>query len=139
MVSVDTLRKTWLLNDLDPTELKALADACVETTVSPGKSVLAKDQKNDSLWIVAKGNVAVQDKDNSGVLRRVAELKEGDIFGEMSWLDGQAASTWVTAGADCVLLRISFEDFNAILNQYLEAQVQVLKKFAINLSQRLRG
>jgi len=134
----DVLRNSWLFSTLDREELDALAAAGAELPLAAGDVVLTKDKPNDSLYFVIQGEVQVKSGPKSP--SSIAVLREGDVFGEMSWLDGQPASSWVVCGTPkATLYRVPFVKLDAMLSRFPEAHVQVLRKFAINLSYRLRG
>ena len=133
------LTRNWLLSDLMPNEVDQLVKAVAVTNVSPGQMIIEKGKPNDSLWIVAEGKLGIQIKDKSGKDVIVAELSEGECVGEMSWLDGHPASASTVAMGPVRVLRIRFADFEKFLGAHSEAHIQILRKFAINLSHRLRG
>lgn len=134
------LTSTWLLSDLMPQEAEALAKFASLLSLNPGICLIESGKSNDSLWIIVSGRVGVKVKTPQGTEAQVAELREGDIVGEMSWLDGHPASaTTVVLDSGTQVLRIPFSGFEKFLGKHPEAHIQVLRKFAINLSHRLRG
>jgi len=135
----ELIANTWLLRDLNPEEIDALLPLIKRGSAGMGAPILEQNKKNDALWIIVKGEVGVQ-KTGAAAGEYVARLREGDLFGEMSWLDGQPASvTLVAAGAGTELLRLSFRDFDSFLWERPDAHINILRKFAINLSHRLRS
>ena len=60
-------------------------------------------------------------------------LSEGDFFGEMSILDGQARSATVVAIDDADLLVIRRDDFLKMLKEYPQIAINLLKELAMRL------
>jgi CRP/FNR family cyclic AMP-dependent transcriptional regulator len=136
------LTRTWLLRDLTQKEVDALWAVTLPLRVDPGTLLIEAGKPNDSLWIICDGKIAIGFPIVGPAKKEekiVAELGEGDICGEMSWLDGQPASANTRALEHSQILRIRFSDFEKFLGKFPEAHIGVLRKFAINLSHRLRG
>ncbi len=130
------LTESWLFSNLAPNELAALSRIAQQAAFKKGDFVLRESTANDSLWIIAEGQVGVF-KQNESQAR--ATLNPGDLFGEMSWLDGFPASSSIRVESErCVLLRISFKALDDYLANAPDLHVQLLRRFAINLSHRLR-
>ena len=132
------LTQNWLLQDLTATESDTLKEYTTPLRYESGKTLIEAGKKNDSLWIIASGKVDIVDArlDPPKIL---ASLGQGEIFGEMSWLDGQVASASTVAFEHTQVLRIRFQDFDAFLSKFPDAHIGILRKFAINLSHRLRS
>lgn len=129
----------WLLADLMDDEVKKLEQFVSEVIVRTNSLLIEGGKANDSLWIVGEGKLAVRVKGANGEPLTVAELGDGELVGEMSWLDGQPASATTVAVIESRMLRIKFSDFDKFLWAHPDAHIQILRKFAINLSHRLRG
>ena len=127
----EILMQTWLFNELTPAECQTLLDESSELRIPPGFTLTEKGWKNDAIRIVIDGEVGLPNSDY--------RLKEGDMFGEMSWLDGQEASATLVAATEVTLLSIPHAGMDRFLARHPDAHIQVLRKLAINLSHRLRG
>lgn len=133
------LTANWLLSDLMPDEAARLYKHALLLTMNAGTSLITANKPNDSLWIIVSGRVGVIAQNDKGVESQVAELLEGDLAGEMSWLDGHPASaSTVVLDQGTQVLRITFHEFEKFLGTHPDAHIQILRKFAINLSHRLR-
>lgn len=129
------LQNSWLFSDLNFDELTQLAAISSSEKFPDKMTLLQAGQKNDSLWVLVHGQVSVHKKIGE---KAVATLEAGDIFGEMSWLDGNPASSFIVAQGPCEVLRLRFQKLNDFLDGNPELHIQILRKFAINLSHRLR-
>jgi len=134
----DLLSKTWLLRDLSADEATLLAQFAEKKVCQSGLRILQKGQKNDFLWIIRKGEVEVLVEVKPHEEKVLATLGSGDIFGEMSWLDGGPASSTLRAIRDVEAYRIPFKNLDKFLWDLPDVHINILRKFAINLSHRLR-
>ncbi len=68
----------------------------------------------------------------------IATLGPGKIFGEMSVIDGSPRSADAEASTETILMALSKEDFDRLLNDKPSLGAKMLKKIAISMSHRLR-
>ncbi len=105
-----------------------------EMSFAKGEKILKEDDKDFGAYRILSGKVEVTKKcDDNDV--SLAELEEGDIFGEMSLIDGQPHSATVTAVTDVECL---FIDKVAFENE-VEESSPIVREMIKALSQRLRG
>lgn len=78
--------------------------------VKRGEVLIAEGQASDGLYVVLAGEVEVLVRG-----KRVATLKEGEVFGEMSLLTRKPGSATVAASKRTSLLRLPREAFDAII------------------------
>jgi len=84
------------------------------------------------MFIIQKGKVQV--KKRVGATERIlAELSEGDFFGEMALLMGMDRSATVEVIEDSKLLVINPDTFEALLKSNVEIALKMLKKMASRL------
>ncbi|MEM7407291.1 MAG: cyclic nucleotide-binding domain-containing protein [Pseudomonadota bacterium] len=75
---------------------------CPLLRIDEGRVILAAGQPNERMYIVLRGEVTVrlESPDNDPV----ATLGSGDVFGELSVIDGEPTSAFVVAERRCRLL-----------------------------------
>lgn len=78
--------------------------------VPRGEALIKEGQASDGLYVVLSGEVDVVVKG-----RKVASLKEGEVFGEMSLLTRSAATATVVTARHTSLLRLPREDFDRLI------------------------
>lgn len=78
--------------------------------VKKGDPVIKEGAMSDGLYLILSGEVEVSVKG-----RRVAALKEGDVFGEMSLLSRAPATATVVSSRHTSLLRLPREDFDRLI------------------------
>jgi CRP/FNR family transcriptional regulator, cyclic AMP receptor protein len=111
-LKTDLLKGVDLFSALDDQQLDTVAQMIIEKAYRKADIILMEDDdSNQSLFIIAKGEVKVVLTAEDGREAILASLKEGDFFGEMSLLDGEPRSATVRAVEDSRLLTIRREDF----------------------------
>lgn len=78
--------------------------------VRRGEAMIQEGHTSDGLYVVLSGEVDVLVKG-----RKVASLREGEVFGEMSLLTRSPATATVTAARHTSVLRLPREDFDRII------------------------
>ena len=121
------LSKCALLRHLPAESMEPLVDRVQQRIVDVGEIVFRHGEPGDALYIVADGVVQVLNAEGNRVL---AELDEGQAFGEMALLSGGGGTRTATIRAKAVtrLLRIDKADFDRLLadDPFLEEQVRKL-------------
>lgn len=84
------------------------------------------------MFIIQKGKVQVRKKVGPGE-KILAELGEGEFFGEMALLIGMSRSATVEVIEDSKILVINPETFDSLLKSNVEIAVKMLKKMASRL------
>src|SRR5580765_7401799 len=80
-----------------------------EQGVPAGECIVQKNEFGDSLFVIVSGAVKVHDQEYV-----VAELRQGEIFGEMAFLDPGPRSMSVTAIEESVIVNVDKELLNEI-------------------------
>lgn len=88
--------------------------------VKPGDVVIRAGQRSDGMYLVLTGEILVEVDG-----RRVAALKEGDLFGEMSLLTKSPATANCVASRHTSLLRLPREDFDQLISSHPQILVLV--------------
>jgi CRP-like cAMP-binding protein len=101
-----------LLRHLPAEQMEPLLDRVQERAVSAGDVVFRTGDPGDALFIVAKGSVEVIHDSNGQTL---AELGNGQAFGEMALLSGGTRTATIRCKTDCHLLAIDKGDFDRLL------------------------
>ncbi|HEX7707242.1 MAG TPA: cyclic nucleotide-binding domain-containing protein [Thermoanaerobaculia bacterium] len=97
-----------------------------------GEYVFQQGDAGNSMFIIEDGLIEII-KTVDSEERKLAELEQGDFFGEMSVLDDQPREASARAGSECQLLRIDKSMFDQMLRQNPEIAVRMLRKLARRL------
>jgi CRP-like cAMP-binding protein len=105
-------------------------------TEVPARQVLFHaGEAGDSLYVLLAGKVKISLLSAEGKEAILSLLGDGDVFGEMSLLDGLPRSATVTTLEDCRLMMIGRQDFVQFLRRHADVALDLLAA----LSQRLRA
>jgi len=112
-----TLARLELFLPLTDAERSALAADLFDCPYVADDVIARQGERADSLFILARGRVAVFDDSRSGtgVRDRLAVLEAPACFGEMGLLTGQARSATVVAENEVLCYRLDKAGFDAIL------------------------
>jgi len=137
---VYAMRELKLFAGLTHEEALALRSICKELKFKEHESIFTEGSESDSFYAVAKGKVSITKKSNiEGNKEEVLELiREHEFFGEMALFKGKSTAT-AKAHMDCVLFRLTIEDFNKLYDQNHKLATKLLVEFIKALSRRIKS
>jgi CRP-like cAMP-binding protein len=94
------------LEDLTEEERLSVLQGLRLRGVEAGDILLTEGESGQSLFLLTTGEVKVFARDPSGHNVRIGALKEGDVFGEISVLQGRPRTATITAAARGELLEL---------------------------------
>jgi CRP-like cAMP-binding protein len=101
----DRLSAVDIFSPLSPDELRQLAKATAGHVFAPGETLIRAGDEGSSMFVVHSGRVAVQISDRGGP-RTLAELTEGNFFGEMALFTGEPRTANIVALEETEVLEI---------------------------------
>lgn len=125
---MDRLSNNALIRSLPPTEIDGLLRYLRDFKLPAGQKLFRQGDPGDAMYLIEKGVLGVFVEGNSPEaepLKRIAEIKEGEIVGEMSLLSGAGRNATVTAEAEVEGLRIEKEDFDHLLEDSVQMKAAV--------------
>jgi CRP-like cAMP-binding protein len=123
--NVEFLKRVSLFEDLDQKSLEAIANAAVEQRYDPGQEIVREGDTGVGAFIIRSGRTEVVKKHGAGE-ERIAELKSGDVFGEMALLDEFPRSATVRALEPTTCLGIQRWHFRGILESHPQIALALL-------------
>src|SRR5436190_11576439 len=99
-MKIDALQSVPLFRALDEAAATELCDLLTTRDVPAGTPIFHHGEPGDSMYLVEQGCVCISVKDTDGHDTTLAEMGQGDFFGEMSLLDGNPRSADATATVD---------------------------------------
>ena len=132
---IQLLKKVKLFSALRDEDLPILAKMAKTKHYEKNSTILLEsDDKNQSLFIIAKGKVKVFISGIDGKEALLSILNQGEFFGEMSLLDNEPRSASVKALEKSELLVIRRDDFLQELINYPKLSMVLL----VEMSKRIR-
>ncbi|MBM2826405.1 MAG: response regulator receiver protein [Dehalococcoidia bacterium] len=122
----ELLRRVRLFSTFSDEELGELDTLLKLRRFKRGSVVFEQGDPGDALFIVEAGRAKASVFDEAGHEKILAVFGEGDSFGEMSLLTGEARSARVAVVGDAELLTLTKEDFDRFLLSNLGAMRHLL-------------
>ena len=128
--SVD-LDELLVFRGVDPSSARGLLENCSVQELQPGDVLIRAGEPNQSLYLVLSGRFSVYlDLDQDPV----AELKKGEVAGEISLISGEPTSAFVIADENCRVLLLDEETMWSLLDSS-----PLTSNLLLLLSKRLYG
>src|SRR4051795_6974580 len=90
------LERTPMFAGLSAAELEELAKVAVPRTYEPGQVIFREGDDGDTCFVVRTGAVKIT-REHGGRTIALAELRAGDMFGELSMFGGEVRSATAQA------------------------------------------
>jgi CRP-like cAMP-binding protein len=132
--TLSVLRNHPIFCDLGPEALDQLCRYAKHSTLKRGATIFSKGDPGNSLFAVISGTVKISISSPDGRNAILNLIGAGQIFGEMSVLDGQARSADATANTGCEIFAIDRREFLP----FMRNQPELAMKFIELLCTRLR-
>jgi len=113
---LQAVQRTSLFAKLPAQEQVTLAEHLVHAPFVRGDTLTRQGAVAHWLYLIVQGEAEVL-VDNAGARTRIATLHDGDFFGEMGMLTGEARSATVIAGTAVDCYRLDKEGFAQVLQQ----------------------
>jgi small-conductance mechanosensitive channel/CRP-like cAMP-binding protein len=111
----DLLGRVDFVQALSAGARRVLAQRARFVEYGPGQAVVRQGESGDTLYLVARGEVAVKVQVEDATERELARLGRGALFGEMSVLTGEPRTATVVALGDAALLSVDRDAFERVL------------------------
>lgn len=113
-VICEFLKKFPLFSDLTPNTLAEVADKMMVHEVEPGTVIIRQGDPGELFYLIRSGSVDVLIDDGTQE-RKVAELKEGQYFGEAALITDEPRNATIVAREKCVFYALGKTDFRNVL------------------------
>ena len=114
----DPTPKSPLFEMMSDEERKAVVDEMVLEQFNEGDIVIAEGEPGSALYVIVHGGMKVYGKGPRGDSVYLANLSEGDFFGEVSVLTGKPRTATITASHKSELLRLDKEKLDGIVAKH---------------------
>jgi CRP-like cAMP-binding protein len=125
-IDMEWLERHIVLRELTADERTAL-ECLKEKTFGAHDTIIAQGQQGGMLYILRSGAASVEDINESDRVR-IADVTEGALLGEMSFLSGKQTTAEVIASEDCVVYTLSRDDFSNIMRDQQNAAYAILAR-----------
>ena len=131
----ESLSRIPLFKRLTPQELEQLAEEVDQVQFSDDETIFNEQDKGDALYVVENGSVRIWVLDEDVKPVTLAELKDGEFFGELAVLDRGPRSTNATAIGQTTLHRLSSDDFQKFLMAHPDIAIDIICEIGARMRQ----
>src|SRR3972149_745436 len=139
MIDAKLLREVQFFADLTDTEVAAIAPIVNKKSFKTGETVFKESEDGQSLFIIKKGEVKACKIAPDGDLFTLTIMKDGDIFGEMSFLDRRARSATLVAVSALESYVIDKFDFETLVDGNPRIIYKLLRNIVFTIHSIVRG
>jgi len=136
------LRKVLLVfAELYDSDLDWMVKVGIPCALSAGSQLIEEGKSLDAIYILLEGSLAVFVSAQVGgkqISKEVARLATGEILGEMSFVDAQAASATVKTVENCLIWSLPRAELSAKLSQDRPFAARFYRAIAVVLAERLQ-
>lgn len=133
-MTLEALRSVPLFGSLDDDAATELRNLLSEKVVPENTRLFSQGDKGDSMYLIESGRVRISIRDDDKQELTLAELAQGDFFGEMAIIDGRQRSADARVLEDARLAILSRDDFLRFVRTKPDVALEMLSA----LTDRLR-
>ncbi|MGI8550007.1 MAG: cyclic nucleotide-binding domain-containing protein [Dehalococcoidia bacterium] len=122
----DTLTQVPIFKEMSTKAIRRLAATAHSRHFPAGETILTEGEPGIALYVLARGKAEVLHGVKEGHPQVVAQIQQGDFFGEMALLDTYVRTASVRALDECECITLTKWDFMAELRRTPDIAVQML-------------
>ncbi len=134
----DSIQKLDFMSGLERDEIETLVNWSNAYSAATGTFILTEGDNKACLCILVEGEIDIFKEMAPEEHIKIANIKAGGVIGEMGIIDGEALSATAIASTDSIVLIITGEDFENMVNKNEKLGNKLLWKIARIISLRLR-
>lgn len=139
MIDLRLLREQQFFADLTDDELTVISKITSRKDFKLGDTVFKESEDGQSVYVLKSGEVKACKTAPDGELFTLTIMKDGDIFGEMSFLDGRPRSATIIAMSDLVTYVIERSDFETIVDENPRIIYKIMRNIVFTIHSIVRG
>lgn len=133
-MTLEALRSVPLFASLDDEAARELRNLLSDKQVPQNTRLFRQGDKGNAMYLIESGRVRISIRDNDDQELTLAELAQGDFFGEMSIIDGRQRSADANVIEDAQLAILSRDAFLSFVRNNPDVALEMLSA----LTDRLR-
>ena len=128
--NLDTIN---VFSDLSNEELEKVANLCTPRTYPKNSMIILEEEFGDTVFGIINGTVKITRVNDEGKEVILALLGQGELFGELAVLDGEARSANALAQEKCTLLAFPKGEFLNLLKNNFKITFALMGELAKRL------
>src|SRR2546426_5787051 len=125
-MTIDVIRSVPLFASLNDTAAQELRTLLSVRQVPDGTLLFRAGEQGDAMYLIESGRVRITISDDDQKEIVLAELAQGDFFGEMAIIDGKQRSADATVAEDARLAVLSRENFLGFIHDNPKVALEML-------------
>jgi len=98
--------------------------------LADGEFLINQGTSDDALHVLLEGKLEVVKRTGGGDVAGLAVLREGDLAGELSFIDGHEHTVGLRALCPCHILSLNRDDFEKIIDKNPQLVYKVMRAIA---------
>ncbi|MGM0381140.1 MAG: cyclic nucleotide-binding domain-containing protein [bacterium] len=129
-----------LLDNLSDEEVSQLSNYTEQAEFVPGETIFYEDERGDALYIIQAGSVEISKLSSTEGQEYIPliTLKEGNVFGEMSFLSEGKTYAAAIANTHVNVFKITRNNFNHMVENHPQLACSIYQALCKILVYRLR-
>lgn len=116
--------------ELSEEEAGILSGLMSRQELADGEFLISEGATDDSLHVILEGKLEVVKKAAGGDVAGLAVLRDGDLAGELSFIDGHEHTVGLRALCQCHILSLKREDFESVVDAHPQLVYKVMRAIA---------
>ncbi|MGI9235646.1 MAG: cyclic nucleotide-binding domain-containing protein [Woeseiaceae bacterium] len=116
--------------ELSDDDAGVLSDIMTPRELDDGDFLITQGTSDDALHVLLEGKMEVVKRTGGGDVEGLAVLREGDLAGELSFIDGHEHTVGLRALCACHVLSLKRDDFEKIIDQHPQLVYKVMRAIA---------
>ena len=129
----ENLDAIHVFSDLSDEELEQVANFCTPRTYPKNSMIILEEEFGDTVFGIILGTVKITRVNDEGKEVILALLGQGELFGELAVLDGEARSANALAQEKCTLLAFPKGEFLNLLKTNFKISFALMGELAKRL------
>ena len=129
----ENLDEIHVFSDLSREELEKVANLCTPRTYPKNSMIILEEEFGDTVFGIITGTVKITRVNDEGKEVILALLGQGELFGELAVLDGEARSANALAQEKCTLLAFPKGEFLNLLKTNFKISFALMGELAKRL------
>src|SRR5437667_3231099 len=125
-MTLEALRSVPLFVSLDDKAATDLRSLLKSSKVPQPTRLFRQGDSGDSMYLIESGRICISIRDQDGKEFTLAELAQGDFFGEMALIDGKQRSADASVIEDARLAVLARPDFLAFIRNNPDVALEML-------------
>ena len=138
IVSAEAIKATPLGEELSDTQCAMLAGVVTACGIRDGEFLIDEGARDDAIYIISSGRLEAVTRSGDSAYVTLQLLAEGDMVGELGFIDGVEHSAGLRALGNCELIRLDRASFESLLEQDPELVYKAMRAIMRTVHRILR-